>query len=202
MTEQIAVTTSQDAGDKAGTYLTFILAEEEYGLEILKVREIIGMMEVTAVPRTPDYVKGIINLRGKVIAVVDLRLKVGMTETERTDQTCIIVVDVGDVEMGIIVDRVSEVLDIAGGDIEDAPSFGAEVNTEFILGMGKAEAKVTILLDISKLLSQSELDAIEVTTQLVGSSEPAEPTSNNEAQPAQEESPEELTEKPIKQDTE
>ncbi len=202
MTERMAITTSQDASDKAGTYLTFVLAEEEYGLEILKVREIIRIMEITAVPRTPDYVKGIINLRGKVIAVVDLRLKVGMTETERTDQTCIIVVDVGDVEMGIIVDRVSEVLDIAGGDIEDAPSFGAEVNTEFILGMGKAEAKVTILLDISKLLSQSELDAIEVTTQLVGSSESAEPTSNNEAQPAQEESPEELTEKPTKQDTE
>ena len=142
---------------KAGKYLTFALAEEEYGLEILKVREIIGMMEITAVPRTPGYVKGVINLRGKVIPVVDLRLKVGMAEAERTDQTCIIVVDIGDVEMGIIVDQVREVLDIAGENIEDAPSLGDKVDTDFILGMGKLGEKVTILLDISKLLSKSDI---------------------------------------------
>jgi purine-binding chemotaxis protein CheW len=114
-------------------------------------------MDITAVPRTPGFVKGVINLRGKVIPVVDLRLKFGMAEAERTEQTCIIVVDVGRVEMGIIVDKVSEVLNIAGGDIEDTPSFGVNVDTGFILGLGKANNRVTILLDIAKVLSSDEL---------------------------------------------
>ncbi|RPI62836.1 MAG: chemotaxis protein CheW [Planctomycetaceae bacterium] len=144
----------------AGKYLTFSLAGEEYGLEILRVREIIGMMTITSVPRTPEFVKGVINLRGKVIPVVDLRLKFSMPSVENTDETCIIVVDVGDVEMGIMVDKVSEVLDISGDDIEDTPSFGVNVNTDFILGMGKAGGRVTILLDISKVLSTAELEAL------------------------------------------
>ena len=155
MTEQETIDVSQRT--KAGKYLTFGLAEEEYGLEILRVREIIGMMEITAVPRTPAYVKGVINLRGKVIPVVDLRLKVGMAAEERTDQTCIIVVNIGEVEMGIIVDQVREVINISAENIEEPPSFGDQVDTEFILGMGKSETKVTILLDISKLLSKSDI---------------------------------------------
>lgn len=145
-----------------GKYLTFVLAEEEYGLEILKVREIIGMMDITAVPRTPDFVRGVINLRGKVIPVVDLRCKFGMPTTEATDETCIIVVDVGNVEMGIIVDKVSEVLDIVSEDIEPPPQFGVSVDTDFILGMGKANNRVTILLDISKVLTGEDLT--EITT--------------------------------------
>ena len=144
-------------GERAGKYLTFSLGGEEYGLEILKVREIIGMMDITAVPRTPNFVKGVINLRGKVIPVVDLRLKFGMPAVEHTAQTCIIVVRVGEVEMGIVVDQVSEVMNIVAEEIEDTPSFGVDVNTEFILGMGKANGKVTILLDISKVLAGSEL---------------------------------------------
>lgn len=148
---------------RAGKYLTFFLGGEEYGLEILKVREIIGMMDITAVPRTPDFVKGVINLRGKVIPVIDLRLKFGMPAAEQTDETCIIVVDVGEMEMGIIVDKVSEVMDIGADDIEDAPSFGIDVDTEFILGMGKAESKVTILLNISRVLSAAET-AVTVET--------------------------------------
>jgi purine-binding chemotaxis protein CheW len=144
---------------RAGKYLTFMLASESYGLEILKVREIIGLMDITAVPRTPTHVKGVINLRGKVIPVVDLRLKFGMSEAEHTEETCIIVVHVGSIEMGILVDRVSEVLNIQGQDIEDAPSFGAEVNTDFILGMGKANGKVTILLDIAKVLTKDDMSA-------------------------------------------
>jgi len=151
---------------KAGKYLTFVLAEEEYGLEILKVREIIGLMDITAVPRTPQYVKGVINLRGKVIPVIDLRLKFSMAEAERTEETCIIVADVGGLEMGIIVDRVSEVLDIAGDEIDETPSFGTNVDTEFILGMGKAEGKVTILLDISKVLTGTELPAVATSARL------------------------------------
>ena len=137
---------------RAGKYLTFALADEEYGLEILQVREIISMSEITSMPKTPEYVKGVINLRGKVISVIDLRLKFSIDEAPYTDETCIIVVDVNGVEMGIIVDHVSEVLDIASADIEDAPEFGASVDINFILGMGKAQGRVTILLDISKVI--------------------------------------------------
>lgn len=155
---QAAVSEAQR--QKAGKYLTFVLAEEEYGLEILTVREIIGLMDITAVPRTPHHVKGVINLRGKVIPVIDLRLKFGMVEVEHTDETCIIVVSLGDIEVGLLVDKVSEVLDIDEQDIEDTPSFGTSVNTDFILGMGKANGKVTILLDISKALSAGELSSV------------------------------------------
>ena len=155
MTEQTAVAETR-AEQRAGKYLTFALAGEEYGVEILKVREIIGMMDITAVPRTPEYVKGVINLRGKVIPVVDLRLKFSIEEAERTDQTCIIVVDVHGIEMGVVVDQVSEVLDIAGDAIEDSPTFGTQVDTSFILGMGKAGDKVTILLDICRVLEGDE----------------------------------------------
>ena len=156
MAEQ-SVATQQEQSTRAGKYLTFALADEEYGLEILKVREIISMSEITSMPKTPEYVKGVINLRGKVIPVIDLRLKFSMDEAPYTDETCIIVVDVSGVEMGIIVDHVSEVLDIAGGDIEDAPEFGASVNIDFILGMGKAEGRVTILLDISRVIGAEDV---------------------------------------------
>jgi purine-binding chemotaxis protein CheW len=161
MTDQATAATVERAVGLAGKYLTFVLADEEYGLEILKVREIMGVMDITAVPRTPDFVKGVINLRGKVIPVIDLRLKFDMPEAERTEETCIIVVNVGDVEMGIIVDKVSEVQDIAESDIEDSPAFGASVDTDFILGMGKADDKVTILLDIAKVLGGRELSAVK-----------------------------------------
>ncbi len=144
----------------AGKYLTFGLAGEEYGLEILKVREIMGMMDVTAVPQTPEFVKGVINLRGKVIPVVDLRLKFSLDEAERTEETCIIVVDLGTVETGIIVDRVSEVLDIAAEDIDETPAFGGSVDTDFILGMGKIDGSVKILLDIDKVLAADDIATV------------------------------------------
>jgi purine-binding chemotaxis protein CheW len=148
------------AGGLGGKYLTFKLAGEEYGLEILKVREIIGLMDITAVPRTPEFVMGVINLRGKVIPVVDLRRKFGMAAAEHTAETCIIVVHVGEIEMGIVVDKVSEVLNIAAEAIEGTPSFGANVNTEFILGMGKVSVRVSILLDIDKVLAGGEMETI------------------------------------------
>jgi len=144
-----------------GKYLTFALGQEEYGLEILKVREIFGYMEITAVPQTPDYVKGVINLRGKVIPVIDLRSKFQMSSTELSDQTCIIVVEIGhqegQIETGIVVDRVSEVLDIAAKDIQETPKFGARIDTQFILGMGKIGSSVKILLDIDRVLSSTEI---------------------------------------------
>ncbi len=143
--------------EKEGKYLTFALGPEEYGLEILKVREIICYMEITAVPQTPHYVKGVVNLRGQVIPVVDLRAKFGMETTDITEETCIIVVEIGrdsrNFSTGIVVDHVQEVLDIAGEDIEDAPQFGSAVNTDFILGMGKIGESVKILLDIDKVLA-------------------------------------------------
>lgn len=149
------------ATKRAGKYLTFVLAGEDYGLEILKVREIMGILDITTVPHTPDYVKGVVNIRGKVIPIVDLRLKFGIPETEYTEQTCIIVVYVGQVEVGIIVDRVSEVMDIKEEDIEDSPEFGDGVDTHTILGMSKAGGKVTILLDISKVLGNGEVTSLE-----------------------------------------
>ncbi|MBT8490088.1 MAG: chemotaxis protein CheW [Deltaproteobacteria bacterium] len=149
---------------REGKYLTFSLADEEYGIGILKVKEIIGMMSITSVPQTPGFVKGVINLRGKVIPVVDLRLKFGMESTEYTERTCIIVVEVtsnnGYVLIGIVVDAVSEVLNIREEDIEDTPTFGARLNTGYILGMAKVDGAVKILLDIDKVLSSDEITAL------------------------------------------
>jgi purine-binding chemotaxis protein CheW len=150
---------------KAGKYLTFTLAEEEYGIGILKVKEIIGMMAITSVPRTPKFVKGVINLRGKVIPVMDLRLKFGMPAIDYTDRTCIIVVEIDTDEMtiqiGIVVDSVSEVLNIREEEMENTPSFGTQVDTAYILGMAKIDSGVKILLDIDRVLSTGELKAME-----------------------------------------
>jgi purine-binding chemotaxis protein CheW len=141
-----------------GKYLTFSLGQEEYGIGILKVKEIIGMMSITAMPQTPDFIKGVINLRGKVIPVVDLRARFGMAVMEYSERTCIIVVEMtgaeGPVPMGIVVDSVSEVLNIRTADIEDTPTFGVKLNTDFILGMAKMSGGVKILLDIDKVLGE------------------------------------------------
>ncbi len=154
--------------DLAGKYLTFHLGEEGYGLEILKVQEIIGMQEITKIPKAPDYVKGVINLRGKVIPVVDLRLKFGMPEQEISRKTCIIVTQVqrgqSSLIIGIVVDEVSEVMEISGDQIEPAPAFGTQLDTNFILGMAKTENAVKILLDINKVLSAEEVAALSKTT--------------------------------------
>jgi len=149
------------ASEESGKFLTFQLKNEEYGLEILKVREIIGVMDITTVPRTPDFVKGVLNLRGKVIPVIDLRLKFGLDAADYGRRTCIIVVNVNSLEMGIVVDTVSEVMDIGSENIEETPSFGATLNTDYILGMGKVAGKVKILLDIDKVLASSEFVMLE-----------------------------------------
>ena len=148
--------------EKEGKYLTFTLGSEEYGLEILKVREIFGYMEITAIPQTPAYVKGVINLRGQVIPVIDLRAKFGMETAELTEETCIIVTEVNQGEQtfstGIVVDRVQEVLDIDGENVEETPQFGSSVNTDFILGMGKIGDTVKILLNIDRVLAGDDLE--------------------------------------------
>ena len=145
----------------AGQYLSFFLAGEEYGLEILKVREIIGILPVTRVPRTPRYIRGVINLRGKVIPIIDLRLKLSMDAVEDDRETCIIVVQARSVQMGIVVDQVSEVLDIVESEIEEAPEFGASIDTEYLLGLAKSGGRVRLLLDIEQVLSREEFAALE-----------------------------------------
>ena len=150
----------------AGKYMTFKLSKEEYALEILRVREIIGLMDITRVPKSSEFVRGVINLRGKVIPVVDLRLKFGMERVEATDQTVIIVVQYicrgQDLTMGILVDEVVEVLDIKGSQIEPPPNFGNnDLDADFILGVGKADKRVIFLLDIGKVLTADEVGSMK-----------------------------------------
>lgn len=152
------------ADGRAGKYLVFQLGREEFGVRVLKVREIMGVQDITAVPQTPAYVKGVINLRGKVIPVVDLRLKFGLPEVEYTQRTCIIVVQVQrettSTSIGIVVDGVAEVLNLAASDIEDTPDFGHGVTTPYLLGMAKIKDKVKILVDIDQVLSSQELHSL------------------------------------------
>jgi purine-binding chemotaxis protein CheW len=141
----------------AGKYLTFTLDNEEYGIALLKVKEIIGMLPITSVPQTPQYVKGVINLRGKVIPVSDLRLRFAMAAADYTDRTCIIVVEIhGEattILVGIVVDAVSEVMNIKAGDVVEAPGFGTKVETDYILGMANMDGQVKILLDIDRVMT-------------------------------------------------
>jgi purine-binding chemotaxis protein CheW len=154
----------QNTESLAGKYLTFKLAKEEYGIGILKIREIIGMMPITAIPQAPPFVKGIINLRGKVIPVTDLRVKFGLEELDHSNRTCIIVVEVKcnsrPVTMGLVVDAVSEVANIKGDHIEPTPSFGTRLQTDYIRGMAKMDGAVKILLDIDCVLTTDELDQV------------------------------------------
>lgn len=146
----------ENLNSRGGKFLTFFLKDEEYGIEIGKVQEIIGMLPITRVPRTPPFVRGVVNLRGKIIPVTNLRFKFGMEECADSSETCIIVVKTQGVEIGVIVDKVSEVIDISENEIEDAPSFGAEISVDYLLGIGKAQDKVRLLLDIDRILSNSE----------------------------------------------
>jgi len=170
MTAPPVASLQQKADTRAGKYLTFRLGNEEFAIQVLRVREIMGVRDINAVPQAPGYVKGVINLRGKVIPVVDLRLKFGLEELEYTPRTCIIVVQIevaqsgppgaadGSVllQIGVIVDAVSEVLTLQGSDIENTPDFGAGVAIPYLLGMAKIKGKVKILLDINRVLSAQE----------------------------------------------
>ncbi len=146
---------------QAGKHLTFFLGKEDYGIPILKVKEIIGLMEITYVPRTPEFIKGVINLRGKIVPIMDLRLKFGMNEKEYNERTCIIVVEVFingvERQLGVVVDSVSEVLNINEKDIEPAPKFGANVADNFLTGMGKVKDRVVMLLDIEQVVNSDEM---------------------------------------------
>jgi purine-binding chemotaxis protein CheW len=152
-----------------GKYLVFQIGLEEYGVHVLKVREIMGLQEITAVPQMPAHVRGVINLRGKVIPVVDLRRKFGFESAQDTARTCVIVLQIvfdhmtgnEGLSMGAIVDGVSEVLTLQEQEIENTPEFGAEVETPYLLGMAKVKGKVKILLDIDKALSAREVRGLQ-----------------------------------------
>lgn len=144
-----------------GKYLTFTLGNEEYGIPILQVKEIIGLMDITVVPRTPGFIKGVINLRGKIIPILDLRIKFGMSEKKHNERTCIIVVEIYTNNtknlMGVVVDTVSEVVNIPAKDIEEPPQYGAKVNNNFLIGMGQIKEKVIMLLNIEEIINNEEM---------------------------------------------
>jgi purine-binding chemotaxis protein CheW len=155
---------NQDGAGTTGKYMTFRLASEEYGLEILKVRELIGLMEITRIPKAPAHLRGVINLRGKVIPVVDLRCKFAMPATDATGQTVIIVVQLagqnGGLTTGVLVDEVLEVRAISAEDIEPPPVLHEQVTSSFISGVGKADKRVIFLLDIDRILSAEEQTSV------------------------------------------
>ena len=157
-------TQEEDLAALQGKYLTFMLDNEEYGVEILNVKEIIGLMSITELPKTPEYVKGVINLRGKVIPVIDLRLRFGLEEIEHTEKTCIIVVEItkdgSTLQLGIIVDAVSEVMNVGREDLEPTPRFGISLNTDFILAMAKSRDTVRTLLDIGTVLGSDDIGTV------------------------------------------
>ncbi len=164
MARAIQETAAQaQAGEQSreGKYLTFHLGQEEFGIGILKVREIIGLMPFTPIPRTPDFIKGVINLRGKVIPVVDLRLKFGMEPAAYSERTCIVVVQIqagqDQTSMGMVVDAVNEVANVKQEEVEPTPSFGVSLDTAYILGLAKSGGQVRILLDIDRVLGAEEM---------------------------------------------
>jgi purine-binding chemotaxis protein CheW len=158
MSTDLAKPSASHVKKLAGKYLTFALHGEFYGIDVLKVREIIRLTEITAVPQMPAYVRGVINLRGKIIPVMDLRLRFGFADAPSTDQTCIVVVQVKlpdgkSTQMGLVVDGVEEVVNIAASDIEETPDFGGDISASYIVGMAKIKGAVKTLLDIDSVIA-------------------------------------------------
>lgn len=170
MANDLILSDSMKSMATPGKYMVFVLAGEEYGIDILKVQEIIGVVDVTRVPKMPKYIKGVINLRGKIIPVINLRMKFGIEEVEYTEKTCIIVVQVArdhkTVTMGVVVDEVEEVVDISSEQLEATPDFGAQIDMEFIMGVGKIGNTVKLLLDIDRVLSAADISALISTEEL------------------------------------
>lgn len=147
-----AVVEEQGHTIEGGKFLSFFLGKEEYAIEILKVQEIIGLMPITPVPRMPEYIKGVLNLRGKIVPVMNLRTRFGLNEIEYSEETCIIVVQENQYLMGIIVDKVSEVADIDGNQIEEVPALGTGEQSEYLSGIGKVKEQVKMIVDVEKVL--------------------------------------------------
>ena len=167
--QSIAMADVSAGRQRQGKYLVFQLGKEEFGVRVVKVREIMGLQEITSVPQTQDFVRGVINLRGKVIPVIDLRRKFRLEDLQDTQRTCIVVLQVahegGDIMTGVIVDGVSEVLTIQESEIEDTPEFGDDVQMPYILGMAKVKGAVKILLDIDQVLTNNEIRGLSRPTQ-------------------------------------
>ncbi|MFP8488673.1 chemotaxis protein CheW [Gracilimonas sp. Q87] len=148
---------------KGGKFLSFFLGGEEYAIEILKVQEIIGLIPITPVPKMPSYIRGVLNLRGKIVPVMNLRLRFGLEPIEDTDETCVVVVQDEKYLMGVLVDKVSEVSEIKNSQIEDVPSFGIEANSEYLAGIGKVKESVKMILDVHKVVFDvaKEVDSLK-----------------------------------------
>lgn len=146
-----------------GKFLTFFLGEEEYAIQILKVQEIIGLMAITPVPKMPDYIRGVLNLRGKIVPVMNLRTRFGLQEIEDTDETCIIVIQHKEFLMGLLVDKVSEVVDIMTAEIEDVPSVGGAGQNEYLMGIGKVEDSVKMILEVDQVVFDVPNEVLETS---------------------------------------
>lgn len=164
MTRNAETTETVDARPQVagGKYLTFTLGHESYGIDVLKIREIIRLIDITPLPRMPEYIRGVINLRGKIIPVIDLRIRFQLAQTGVTERTCIVVVQVKptpstSLQMGLVVDAVEEVLNIGAGEVEATPDFGMQLDTEYILGMAKVKDRVKTLLNIDRVLVGEQL---------------------------------------------
>ena len=163
MTDLIERTTEMDEDTLKGRYLTFSLGDESYGIEVRYVTEIVGMQKITEIPELPDYVKGIINLRGKIIPVIDVRLRFRKEPKEYNDRTCVIVIDIRDLSIGLIVDTVSEVISIPDEDIVEPPEMNKGFSNRYIENIGKVGNEVKLLLDCEKLLTEDELGSLNET---------------------------------------
>lgn len=164
MNEQLNEAKNEKTQNNLNKFITFFLENEEFAVDIKKIKEIIGIMEITSVPNTPEYIKGVLNLRGKIIPVIDLRTKFGMEFKEYGERTSIIILEIqtdnGKVNIGTIVDTVTEVIQISDEQIEETPNFGVEVDTTFIIGMARIKDKVKIILDIDKILTSDEINTL------------------------------------------
>jgi purine-binding chemotaxis protein CheW len=160
MAEVLERSTELEEDTQKGKFLTFIIGKEAYGIEIKYVTEIIGIQLITELPELPDYIKGIINLRGKIIPILDVRLRFGKEFMEYNDRTCIVVVDIKDVSVGLIVDSVAEVISIADTDIVPPPNANTGFNNKYIKGIGKVGEEVKLLLDCNKLLNDDECEGL------------------------------------------
>jgi len=166
--EKSAVAEEQVQPVEGGKFLSFFLGKEEYAIEILKVQEIIGLMPITPVPRMPEYIKGVLNLRGKIVPVMNLRTRFGLKEVEYTEETCIIVVQENQYLMGVIVDKVSEVADIEGGQIEEVPSLGAGEQSDYLSGIGKVKDQVKMIVDVKRVLFDVPDDVLDNNSKPAG----------------------------------
>lgn len=153
--ENQAFTQTEEQIIEGGKFLTFFLDREEYAIEILKVMEIIGLMSITPVPSMPGYIRGILNLRGKIIPVMDIRSRFGLPGVDDTAETCIIILQQDQFQMGIVVDKVSEVAELGDTEIDDIPSFGAGITNDYLAGIGKVENTVKLILDVSRVLFEA-----------------------------------------------